>query len=215
MTFNYFDSWQQFTHGHPLQEHSVFLFDCDGLLLDTEPLYTTAACQLIKELSGMQLSGLPATLKRAIMGQTRPFVAEKMTSWLLSDHQINCDAHDWSTRVLPIEESVFAAGCALLPGAQEIVKLLSNQPGNKLALATSSHRRSFTVKSGPYHDIFFSRFSAIICGDELGSTNELGNTNHSKPHPRIFQVAHAAVNCNNNNNVPMAFEDSLNGVMAH
>lgn len=172
-----------------LEQHETFLFDCDGLILDTEPLYTAAACQLIAELGeGLQLSSLPCSLKLSIMGRTRLAVAQRLTDWLQAAHGIHCPASEWSTRVLPLEEALFARGCPLLPGAAELILILSLSQEKRLALATSSHRHSFLIKSQPHSATVFSHFHSIVCGDELGT-----HPAPSKPHPRIFQLAHLAV----------------------
>ena len=190
-----------------LEQHETFLFDCDGLILDTEPLYTAAACQLIAELGeGLQLSSLPCSLKLSIMGRTRLAVAQRLTDWLQAAHGIHCPAPEWSTRVLPLEEALFARGCPLLPGAAELIRSLSQE--KRLALATSSHRHSFLIKSQPHSATVFSHFHSIVCGDELGT-----HPAPSKPHPRIFQLAHLAVD-SGLSSVPLAFEDSPNGVVA-
>jgi pseudouridine-5'-monophosphatase len=140
------------------------------------------------------------------MGRTRLSVAQKLTDWLRLEHQILCSAAEWSARVLAFEERLFAAGCPVLPGAREIIHLLHKRE-RRLAVATSSNRRSFQIKTAPHQESLFSRFSVIVCGDELECPGQC------KPHPRIFQKAHAALDpaCAS---VALAFEDSPNGVIA-
>lgn len=170
--FQYFGSVNEFPLGDPLQAHSVFLFDCDGLLLDTEPLYTQAACALIGQLNGPQLPALPLQLKLSIMGRTRLAVAEGMSQWLNQEHGIPCPAATWSTLVFPIEAELFGRGCQLLPGAQELVARLRRER-KSVALATSSQRSTFEIKSRLHRESLFGHFPVIVCGDELtGKSSE-------------------------------------------
>lgn len=164
MSFKYFDSLTGFARD-PLAEHSTFLFDCDGLLLDTEPLYTRAACTLIHRLGGELLPALPPTLKLSVMGRTRLSVAEKMTAWLQAEHGIHCSPADWSSQVEAFEHEEFRRGCQLLPGARELVQWLRGQ--GKIALATSSQRSAFEIKTRPHRQVLFDHFPVIVCGDDL------------------------------------------------
>lgn len=70
---------------------------------------------------------------------------------------------------------------ALMPGAERLVRHLAAH-GVPCAVATSSHRRHFEVKS-ERHEQLFGLFDHIVTGDQVVN---------GKPHPEIFQAAAAA-----------------------
>ena len=102
-----------------------------------------------------------------------------------------------------------------MPGIVDLVSLVKSK-GFKAAVATSSARETFLLKSGP-HSALFAAFDAITCGDDPDYSDP--NTNDSdrpqvkgKPHPSIFRTARHHLNCAERHGIVL--EDSPNGVVA-
>lgn len=195
-----------------LDQFKHFIFDCDGLLLDTEPLYTRSALRLLSQLlnNNANTPHLPPSLKLSIMGQNRLIVGEKISNWAHHTHHAPLlSPQEWSSAVLPFEEDEFKKGFPILEGVPELLRHASSA-GINLALATSSSRHTFQIKASQ-HPNLFSHFPIIICGDdrEMSSTDGLPL---SKPHPRIFQLARQQLPADSS--PALAFEDSPNGVIA-
>jgi HAD superfamily hydrolase (TIGR01509 family) len=93
------------------------LWDMDGLLVDSEPLWTIAEIELAAELGGTWDDGI----KAAVVG-TRLDVAVPTTAWLL-DRMVQ----------------LFATTSALMPGAGELLAALAAD-GVPQALVSSSYR---------------------------------------------------------------------------
>lgn len=146
------------------------IFDMDGVLLDTEPLYTVAYDHVLGQY-GAQLDW---ETKSAIMGrpalESAAFVIQKFSLPLRPEELI-------AGRKQVLEE-LFRTAPAI-PGAPEFVARLAAQ-GARLAVATSTARSLFEVKTRR-HD-WFSRFEVVVCGDDPELTRP-------KPAPDIFLLA--------------------------
>lgn len=176
-----------------LQRAEYFLFDCDGLLLDTESLYSEAALSLLRELAQEQQAGalqsvrFPASLKLKIMGQSSRMTATAVATWMRNECAVHVSDEECMRRLHVHETRLFARGCELLPGATQLIHQLTRR-GRKLAVATSSRRSVFSVKMASHADLFVA-FHVIVCGDELRETGDAVDAVFGKPHPRIFHVA--------------------------
>ncbi len=169
------------------------LFDMDGVLLDTEPLYTVAYDRML-EPYGAALD--PAT-KLEIMG--RPALLS--AAHVIGKFGIPLTAEEFVERRKPILAELFANAPAV-PGAEEFVRRLSSR-GVPIAVATSTGRTLFDVKTKNHE--WFSLFNAVVCGDDP-------EVARPKPAPDIFLVAARRLG------VPpedcAIFEDSPAGVQA-
>eukprot|EP00798_Chlamydomonas_sp_ICE-L_P011388 gene11388-12088_t len=123
-------------------EISHCLFDMDGLLLDTETLYTVAQQQIVSKF-GKEFT--------------------------------------WELKFLKQREEVLDvlfATAPLLPGVERLLRHLHT---NKvpMAVATSSHKRHFDLKTSTHQELF-SLFHHVITGDQFIK---------GKPDPEIFLLA--------------------------
>lgn len=169
------------------------LFDLDGVLLDTEPLYTDATKTLL-EPYGKQFEW---SLKREMIGRSDIEGAELLVTRLA----LPLTAREYLALYEPLLEQLFAAVPAM-PGAQELVQALSSR-GVPAAVATSSRQRLFLRKSRPH--AWFQHFGAVVCGDDPA-------VKAFKPAPDIFLTAAARLGI-----APaecVVVEDSPAGVMA-
>jgi len=147
------------------------LFDMDGVLLDTEPLYTRA----IQAVASRYGKTFDWNLKEQIMGRGRMAAAKFLVS----------------TLELPLDPLAYLAErdalllgyltkASEIPGAEALTRDLHAR-GLTLAVASSSERRLFDLKTCQ-HKAWLEIFSAVVCGDDP----RVGRT---KPAPDIFLVA--------------------------
>lgn len=169
------------------------LFDMDGVLLDTEPLYTVAYDRLLNPHG----AALDPTTKLEIMG--RPAI--KSAAHVIQKFSLPMSPEEFIERRKPILEELFADAPAV-PGAEQFVRSLAEKK-IPIAVATSTGRKLFERKTKKHS--WFSLFDAIVCGDD-----EV--VKQPKPAPDIFLAAAEklgvpATSC-------AVFEDSPSGVEA-
>lgn len=172
---------------------SAIVFDLDGILLDTEPAYTDATAQVLREYG----KSYGWELKARMMGRCSKESAEL----LVRELGLPLSGAEYLERRRPLLERAFP-GVAPLPGAPELVTSLSER-GVPLAVATSSERSLYELKVERHS--WFVRFRAVVCGDDP-------RVSRPKPAPDIFFLAArdlgvAPESC-------LVFEDSPAGVEA-
>lgn len=171
----------------------AILFDLDGVLLDTEPLYTLAT-QTVLEPFGKTYDW---SVKRHIMGRDERVGAR----YLVENLELPISPDELLRNRAPILRKLFAQSPAM-PGAPEFVAALAARD-IPMAVGTSSERELFALKSRDH--AWFSHFRAVVCGDDPGVTAK-------KPAPDIYLLAARALGA-----VPaqcLVFEDSPAGVQA-
>lgn len=153
-----------------LFEHEGVLFDMDGVLLNSEPLYTIAYNRVM-EPWGKTLD--PVT-KHEIMG--RP--PSKSIPHVIAKFGLPIGWEEFKARRDPIMDELIR-NVEAMPGAHALIRELKLR-GIRIAVATSTFRPLFErkTKSHPW----FSLFDAVICGDDP-------EIEHPKPAPDIFLVA--------------------------
>lgn len=172
---------------------AAVLFDLDGVLLDSEPLYTEATQAVVGRFGRT----FDWTVKAEIIGRSSLEGARytiEALSLPLSPEEYLAERAEHLDRLF--------ANVPLMPGAAELVQKLHDLRV-PIAVATSSTRRLFVQKTAPH--AFFSRFDAVVCGDDP-------RVRALKPAPDIFLVAAgelgvAPERC-------LVIEDSLAGVAA-
>ncbi len=170
------------------------LFDMDGLLLDTEIIYT----QVTQEIVGRFGRTFDWSVKANMIG--RP--AMEAARYLASTLDLPISAEDYLNERDTQLRNRFPA-CSSLPGAQKLVRHLH---GHRvpIAVASSSSHEMYRLKTRN-HQSWFSLFDVVVTADDpaVGS---------GKPAPDIFLVAASRLN------IPaqsaLVFEDAPSGLQA-
>jgi HAD superfamily hydrolase (TIGR01509 family) len=165
------------------------LFDMDGLLVDSEPLWLEAETAVMARLGydwtpadQVQLLGgsLDRTVRYLLAKARRPVSPGQVAEWLMSD----------------VIERVRDHGVPLRPGARELLAEVA-AAGLPRAMVTGSERR--------FMDVVLARtglsFDALVCADDVSVT---------KPDPEPYLLAAKLLGADPARCV--ALEDSPNGV---
>jgi len=169
------------------------IFDLDGVLLDTEPLYTQAT-QTVLNAYGKSYSW---ELKRHVMGRS-PWQG---ATWLVRELDLPISPEQY-LRERAVWLSQLFPQCPAVEGAESLVSRLHLR-GVRLAVATSSEREMYDLKiiSHPW----FTRFQSVVCGDDPRLAQ-------AKPAPDIFLLAASELSVTSDQ--CLVFEDSPAGVSA-
>jgi HAD superfamily hydrolase (TIGR01509 family) len=149
---------------------SAVLWDMDGLLVDTEPVWTVAEEELACELGGVWSE----QLKAAIVG-TRLDVAIPLILEHYGREATTVEVAWASEWLLNRMVELFSEGVVALPGAVELLTTVA-EAGVPQVLVSSSYR--VLVDSVLSHG--FGPFVLTLAGDEVV---------HGKPHPEPYLTA--------------------------
>jgi HAD superfamily hydrolase (TIGR01509 family) len=177
----------------PTRTTTHALFDLDGVLLDTEGLYSEAAQAIVGRFG----KTFDWSVKRHMMGRD----ARVATRYLLEALQIPLSIDEFLHEYQAVLEPLIARSPAM-PGAEAFVRSLAAR-GVPMAVATSSDRRLFELKV--HGHAWFELFDAIVCGDDPRVVAK-------KPAPDIFLVAARELGASPETCV--VFEDSPAGIEA-
>lgn len=204
------------------------LFDMDGLLLDTEALYTKVQEQILQRYD----KAFTWDLKAKMMGKKALEAAEASHHRSQRPSRLDGCPGQWQSLPFPPptpqvlvdelglqgqlrpadfvrEREELLAGlfpdAQLMAGAEALVRHL-HRHGVPMAVATSSHRRHFDLKTAKHRDLF-ALFDAIVTGDMV---------TRGKPDPEIFLEAAARLTARGvqDPSSALVFEDAPAGVEA-
>lgn len=176
-----------------LADKAAFIFDLDGTLLDTEPLYTQAG-QAIVSPFGKQFD--PELKRRTMGGDARVSAA------IIIEHlELPLTVDEFLTQRREVLVRLFP-DAPEIEGAADFLHRAANGR-RRLGLATSTHRDlcDLKLRNRPWAGVFQS----VICGDDPRLTRP-------KPDPQIFQLSAADLGVEPSQ--CLVFEDSPIGLTA-
>ena len=150
---------------------TTVLFDMDGLLLDTENLYTLGTQEILSEFG----HNYDWSFKAKLMGKRTDEVARM----IVDNYKLPMTPDQWISRSKDKYDSLFPH-VKSLPGVMKLVHHLSKH-GVPIAVASSSSTSAFSMKT-QNHAGLFSMFDAIVLGDDA-------RVKAAKPAPDIFLTA--------------------------
>ncbi|CRG83910.1 putative protein C4C5,01 [Talaromyces islandicus] len=162
------------------------LFDMDGLLLDTEDRYTSMTNEILQMYDKPTL---PWFIKAQLQGRPAPEASKIFHEWA----QLPISKEEYSQKQVELAPRYFTASKPL-PGVVKLLNdLSSTEKSDKpvyIALATSSHRKNFKLKTDHLGDLF-SLFpeSRKVVGDDPRIGEGRG-----KPLPDIYLLALETIN---------------------
>jgi pseudouridine-5'-monophosphatase len=170
------------------------IFDLDGVLLDTEPLYTDA----IARVAGRFGKVYDWSIKRDCIGRGTLDAAAVIVQALGLPLSPEALIRERDHHLLEL-----VARAPAIPGAEAFTRALAGR-GVPLAIATSTEAPLYAIKAARHRD-WLGIFGATVCGDDR-------RVARSKPAPDIFLAAAQdlgvpAESC-------LVFEDSPFGVEA-
>ena len=176
------------------------IFDLDGLLVDTEPIYTEVTQSIIERFGKVYTW----ELKSKVIGKP-PLEATKTLLEGLGIPKDQMSPEDFLAECEEGLQKLFPS-CKLLPGAEELIQHF-HKLGIPLALATSSAKRHLEAKVSGYQDLF-SLFKVMVNGEDP-------EIKQGKPAPDIFQIAAKRLPIPPTSpDKVIVFEDSFNGIKA-
>lgn len=152
---------------------AAVIFDMDGVLLDTERLYTEATQQIVGRFG--------KTFDWRVKGEMIGRPALDSARHLVDALSLPIAPEDYLREREVIFETLMPTA-EPMPGARELVAALAAR-GVPHAVATSSSTRIFELKTRRHRD-WFERFPVIVRGDDPRCLR-------GKPAPDIFLIAAA------------------------
>jgi len=175
------------------------IFDMDGLLINTEDLYTN----LFNAICADYGKTYTYELKIKLMGR-RPLDAMEIMMKELDMSGVTAqELLDKSHSMQP----TYFAEAALLPGAARLINHLSNH-GIPMSICTGSSNQAFNIKTNGKTEMLelFGKMQHILkCGSDVRVTK-------GKPAPDAYLVAKSLFSPEPESSQCLAFEDSPGGV---
>lgn len=157
----------------PERSISHVIFDMDGLLLDTEQFYTVVQQKILARFG----KKFEWSLKSKMMGKKALEAGQILVKELGLEGQITPE--EFIAERESMLESMFP-NSELLPGVDRLVRHLHSH-GVPMAIATSSHKRHFELKTTNHADLI-ALMHHVVVGDDPSVTK-------GKPSPDIFLTA--------------------------
>jgi HAD superfamily hydrolase (TIGR01509 family) len=157
---------------HDLPLPAAVLFDLDGLLVDSEPLWTVAEHRVAESLGG----SFTPQLKERMIGKRLDLAVGILLEGLDTPQARAADPHAVGLELMAHTAELFAEGVPLQPGAEQLLDALAaaNVP---LALVSSSYRQ---LVDAALLGVGAHRFAISVAGDEV---------EHGKPSPEPYLTA--------------------------
>jgi HAD superfamily hydrolase (TIGR01509 family) len=167
------------------------VFDMDGLLVDSEPVWDAARRWMAQE------AGQTWTTDdhRAVMGVS----TQEWVQYMIDRLELTLPPHEVEGRIVGRMVEMYHAGIPYFPGAVNVVDLAASR--YRTALASGSHPR--LIKAVTADAAMRGKFQVIVSADEVGS---------GKPAPDVYLAAAERLGVEARKCV--CVEDSGNGILA-
>ncbi len=173
-----------------LSDISAAIFDIDGTLLDSSPIW--------ENLGERFLVGRGITPQPGLSDILAPMTIQESCRFLRENYPLNDSDDEINAALLELISGFYRCECALKPGAEELTALLARQ-GIKTVLATAGDKR---LSAAALERLgIYDRFSGIVTCREFGG----------KSRPDIFLAAARAAEAEPKRCA--VFEDSLTAVI--
>jgi HAD superfamily hydrolase (TIGR01509 family) len=170
---------------------TAVVFDLDGLLVDSEPVWYEVEYAAVERLGGQWSHEHQAACVGGTMDRSCAYIIE------LTGADIAVD--ELGAQLFDAMVQRFRDGLPLQPGALELLDKVA-AAGVDVGLVTSSYRVLVDVA---LDTLGRDRFAVVVTGDEI---------THGKPHPEPFTTACAALGADPGRVVVL--EDAMNGVLS-
>ena len=172
---------------------NTVIFDMDGLLIDSEPLWGEAAHEIFGRYNFQ--------LTKAQYATTTGMCTKEFVEWWFNYYKIDARHNEEAENAIlqNVVEKVAAKGKAL-PGVEHIFNFFI-QRNFKIGLATSSGK--------PLIDVVVDKLGIR---NFLQSIESAADLPYGKPHPQVY--LNCAVALNSHPTQCICFEDSFNGLIA-
>jgi HAD superfamily hydrolase (TIGR01509 family) len=171
------------------QRVSAIVFDCDGLLVDTEPAWTVGETAIFAE-NGLQFG---AEQKRMVIGKSIADSTASMAEYFGRPGT----GHELGEHLLALVEAELLLGVAPMPGVVALLDAIGDRV--PIAVASNSSRRFLDISLAGSR--LADRFAVTVSADDV--------QNH-KPHPDLYLKAFARLGADPRRGV--ALEDSATGI---
>ncbi|KZO98780.1 HAD-like protein [Calocera viscosa TUFC12733] len=151
------------------------IFDMDGLLIDTESVYTKVTNTILAPY-GVEMSW---DIKAGLMGMPERAASEHLLSHF-PGIPLSVDSYITQRRAL---QDTFWPSTLPLPGASALLSHLHSH-GVPIAVATGSQRRNYELKTSHLSGLFDLFDGHVVCGDD-----ERLRPGRGKPAPDVFLIA--------------------------
>lgn len=171
---------------------SAAIFDLDGLLLDTEPLYLDATTEVLARYG--------VALEMTVLRRQIGIPSVEGMQWLAEHYGLSISGQQIHEEREALLETLLP-GAPPRPGAVELTTALADG-GAPIAVGTSSTNDTLARKIENHGD-WIARFNHVVTRDDV---------DRGKPHPDIFLEAAARLGVSPE--ACVVFEDARSGVEA-
>ncbi len=189
------------------KQFKACLFDMDGLLINSEDVYTESFSKVLRENFGVE-SGLTWDVKVQLQGLQGPMACQVVVD---AYHLGNVTDNMEILRLTSKEQEKLWPKVRFLPGALELLRRLHSE-GVPIALCTSSTTEKFHLKSGHLQEGFSLFEGRIITGDNPEIAGR------GKPQPYVWWAGLELINKGRETNIKpeecLVFEDAIPGVIS-
>ncbi|HVA97943.1 MAG TPA: hexitol phosphatase HxpB [Bacteroidia bacterium] len=176
-----------------MQKIQTAIFDMDGLLVDSEPIWKEAE-HIIFGKAGIEMT---IEMCNQVMGMR---VDEAVEHWLIRFPKINFSSAQMQSMIMDKVEELITEKGKIMEGVIPTIELLKSE-NIKIGLASSSH---FRVIYAILKQFQLEKYFEIVHSAELEK--------YGKPHPAIYLST--AEKLNTHPSYCLAFEDSFNGLIS-